>query len=255
MDVWLEPLITHSLAWSLTAVMLVAFLESLTFVGLILPGTVLMVSLGTLIGSGHLGFYSAWGAGLVGCLLGDWISYFIGWRFKHALHQWQFVQKYQALLDKTELALHRHSLLTVLVGRFVGPIRPLVPMAAGMLALPVRKFFPPSILGAILWPPAYLMPGILAGAAIEVPSQAQGSLFTWLLLAVALLVWLAIWLCWRAWRGVRTEDWASCWLTVTRLRWLAPLVLVGAAGSVAALQYHPMMPLFRQLLWRIFVAQ
>ena len=74
MQALLEHFITQSTVYSLMAVVLVAFLESLALVGLILPGTVLMAGLGALIGSGELSFWHAWLAGIVGCLLGDWIS-------------------------------------------------------------------------------------------------------------------------------------------------------------------------------------
>ncbi|SQB26155.1 Inner membrane protein yabI [Citrobacter koseri] len=110
-------------------------------VGLILPGTVMMAGLGALIGSGELNFWHAWLAGIIGCLLGDWISFWLGWRFKKPLHRWSFMKKNKALLDKTEHALHQHSMFTILVGRFVGPTRPLVPMVAGMLDLPVAKIY------------------------------------------------------------------------------------------------------------------
>ncbi len=63
MEAWLEHFITQSLAYSLTAVLLVAFLESLALVGLLLPGTLMMASLGALIGSGTMGLYPAWGSG------------------------------------------------------------------------------------------------------------------------------------------------------------------------------------------------
>ncbi len=43
----LEHFITQSTVYSLMAVVLVAFLESLALVGLILPGTVLMAGLGS----------------------------------------------------------------------------------------------------------------------------------------------------------------------------------------------------------------
>lgn len=56
MQALLEHFITQSTAYSLMAVVLVAFLESLALVGLILPGTVLMAGLGALIGSGELNF-------------------------------------------------------------------------------------------------------------------------------------------------------------------------------------------------------
>lgn len=99
-------------------------------------------------------------------------------------------EKNKALLDKTEHALHQHSMFTILVGRFVGPTRPLVPMVAGMLDLPVAKFIVPNIIGCILWPPFYFLPGITAGAAIDIPSEMQSGDFKWLLLATALLLWV-----------------------------------------------------------------
>lgn len=58
-------------------------------------------------------------------------------------------------------------MFTILVGRFVGPTRPLVPMVAGMLDLPVAKFITPNIIGCLLC--AVLLPArILAGAAIDI---------------------------------------------------------------------------------------
>ncbi len=206
MEAFLEHFITQSVAYSLIAIALVAFLESLALVGLLLPGTVLMAALGALIGSGEVNFYEAWAVGIIGCLLGDWISFWLGWRFKKPLHRWSFLKKHKALLDKTEHALHQHSMFTILVGRFVGPTRPLVPMVAGMLDLPVRKFLPPNIVGCLLWPPFYFLPGILAGAAIDIPPEMKSGAFKWLLGGVALLVWLAAWLLWRWWRSGKTQD-------------------------------------------------
>ena len=48
MQALLEHFITQSVMYSLIAVALVAFLESLALVGLILPGTVMMAGLGAL---------------------------------------------------------------------------------------------------------------------------------------------------------------------------------------------------------------
>ncbi len=118
MQALLEHFITQSTLYSLIAVLLVAFLESLALVGLILPGTVLMAGLGALIGSGELNFWHAWLVGIIGCLMGDWISFWLGWRFKKPLHRWSFMKKNKSLLDKTEHALHQHSMFTILVGRF-----------------------------------------------------------------------------------------------------------------------------------------
>lgn len=255
MEVWIQHLMTQSLQWALFAVAVVTFFESLALVGLVLPGTVMMASLGALIGSGKIGLYPAWAAGCAGCLLGDWISFYIGWRFKGPLHRWKYLQKHRKLLDKIEHALNDHSVATILIGRFVGPTRPLVPMLAGMLELPVKKFLPANIIGCILWPPVYLLPGILAGVAIDAPHTAQSSDFKWLLLAEAVLIWLAAWLGWRWFRSIRKKIApASGLLSAKNLRWLAPLMIVAAVAGFVALQFHPMMPDFRHLLWRVFIA-
>lgn len=134
--------------------------------------------------------------------------------------------KNKALLDKTEHALHQHSMFTILVGRFVGPTRPLVPMVAGMLDLPVAKFVVPNIIGCVFWPPFYFLPGITAGAAIDIPDGMQSGEFKWLLLGTAVLLWLAVWLCWRLWRSAKASvDRLTRYLPRTRLLWLAPLTL------------------------------
>lgn len=163
MQALLEHFITQSTVYSLMAVVLVAFLESLALVGLILPGTVLMAGLGALIGSGELSFWHAWLAGIIGCLMGDWISFWLGWRFKKPLHRWSFLKKNKALLDKTEHALHQHSMFTILVGRFVGPTRPLVPMVAGMLDLLRWLNLLRRILSAACCVPFYFLPGDSGG--------------------------------------------------------------------------------------------
>ncbi|MBW7981471.1 DedA family protein [Enterobacillus tribolii] len=252
MEAWLEHLITQSAAYALIAVALVAFLESLALVGLILPGTVMMATLGAFIGGGQMDFYSAWVAGIIGCLLGDWISYFIGRAFKAPLHRWSFLQRNRALLDKTEHALHRHSMATILIGRFIGPTRPLVPMVAGMLDLPPRKFLPPNIIGCLCWPPLYFFPGILAGVAIDIPSGSGSALFKWGLLLAALLLWCACWLCWRWWReGKRSPDRLARWLTPLRLRVGAVGLWIGALAVLVWLYAQPLMAIYLRLLWRV----
>lgn len=251
MQALLEHFITQSTVYSLIAVMLVAFLESLALVGLILPGTVMMAGLGALIGSGDVNFWQAWLAGIIGCLLGDWISFWLGWRFKKPLHRWSFMKKNKALLDKTEHALHQHSMITILIGRFVGPTRPLVPMVAGMLDLPLAKFILPNIIGCLLWPPLYFLPGILAGAAIDIPTNEHSGSFKWLLLAAALLVWLAGWLCWRLWRSAKMRDRLTRLLPRSRLLWLTPVTVVLAGAALTLVISHPLMPVYLDILHKV----
>lgn len=252
MESYIEHLITQSVAFSLAAVLLVTFLESLALVGLLLPGTVMMATLGAFIGSGRVNFYEAWAAGIIGCFAGDWISYYIGHRFKKPLHRWSFLKKHKSLMSKTSHALHQHSFATVLVGRFIGPTRPLVPLVAGMLDLKPLKFALPNVLGCLTWPPVYFLPGILAGVAIGIPAGAEVAHFRWLLLTAFVLVWLAGWLGWRWFReGKRSADWLSRYLPLGRLRWACILAAVAALVALVILVRHPLMPVYRHLLWQV----
>ncbi|NYY80666.1 hypothetical protein DMH27_18865 [Raoultella planticola] len=205
---------------------------------------------GALIGSGDVNFWQAWLAGIIGCLLGDWISFWLGWRFKTA-PSLVFYEENKALLDKTEHALHQHSMITILIGRFVGPTRPLVPMVAGMLDLPLAKFILPNIIGCLLWPPLYFLPGILAGAAIDIPTNEHSGSFKWLLLAAALLVWLAGWLCWRLWRSAKMRDRLTRLLPRSRLLWLTPVTVVLAGAALTPVIRHPLMPVYLDILHKV----
>ncbi|AWK14931.1 DedA family protein [Candidatus Fukatsuia symbiotica] len=255
MEAYLQHLLTQSLAFTLLIIVFVTFLESLALIGLLLPGTVMMTSIGVLIGNGHIGFYPAWVASCIGCLLGDWASYLLGRVFKQPLHRWSFLKKRQSLLDKTEHALYQHSMATILLGRFIGPSRPLVPMIAGMLALPPLKFASPNIIACLTWPPVYLFPGILAGVAFEIANNTHSLIFKWLLFSVVLLIWLAAWLGWR-WRrhGKHRVDRLSAWLPRTRLRWLTIVVASAAVASFVCLYQQPLMPIYRHLLWQVLTS-
>lgn len=252
MEAILEHFIANSTSWALFAVWFVAFTESLALVGLLMPGTLVMAALGALIGSGQMSFYHAWLVGMLGCFLADWISFWLGWRFKGPLHRWSFLKKHKTMLDRTEHALHQHSMFTILVGRFIGPTRPLVPMVAGMLDLPIRKFIAPNIIGCIFWPPLYFLPGILAGAAIDIPADLQSGAFKWQLLGMALLIWVAGWLCWRLWRSLPMGGAKTLrWMPKTTLNWLTPLVTVAAVAVTVIMVQHPLMPVYLNILAKV----
>ncbi|RLR17651.1 DedA family protein, partial [Sodalis-like symbiont of Bactericera trigonica] len=72
-----------------------------------------------------------------------------------------------------------------------------------MLDFSPYKFALPNIISCLSWPPVYLLPGILAGVAINIPSGEITIQFHLLLLCSALLLWLACLLLWRWARSAR----------------------------------------------------
>ena len=62
--------------------------------------------------------------------------------------------------------VERHGGKSLIIGRFVGPIRAFVPMAAGIFQMPVRRFLWYNFVSAVLWAPPNILPGYIAGAAV-----------------------------------------------------------------------------------------
>ena len=52
-------------------------------------------------------------------------------------------------------------------GRFIGPIRPLMPLVAGAMNMPAGLFVPVNLASALLWAPVYILPGYMAGRALD----------------------------------------------------------------------------------------
>ena len=186
---WLQqnPLI------SLLFVFLVACGESLAVVGLIVPGALLMVAFGALIALDYLAFAPTVIAAILGAISGDGISYWLGVKYNRNLANiWPFT-RYPDLLSRGELFFQRHGGKSVLLGRFVGPLRPIIPAIAGMLRMPMRQFFVINIFSALLWAPLYLLPGIIFGASLELASEFAGR-FTLLLVGLVFGLWFVVWL-------------------------------------------------------------
>ena len=196
-------------------VFLIAFSESLAIVGLFMPGAVLMFGLGALIALGHLAFLPTVAWAVAGAICGDGLSFWIGHHYRRELRSiWPF-RNYPRLIERGIGFFRRHGGKSVLFGRFVGPVRPILPAVAGMLGMPVSRFVTINVLSAFAWAPAYLLPGMLFGASLELAAEVAGRLALVLLLLAALLwfTFVAVRALWRAGAPhahaaiVRLHDW------------------------------------------------
>ncbi|WP_343126629.1 DedA family protein [Buchnera aphidicola] len=150
-------LITHHLYFF---VFIISFLESIAFIGLFLPGLILMGGIGTLIGNGKLNFYYTWLLSFLGCYLGDFFSYFLGRIGRKKIKKTFFFQKYKNFIKKITKYLNKYNILTIIIGKFIGPIRPLIPITSGILKFSFSKFLILNFFSCIFWPIIYFFPGI-----------------------------------------------------------------------------------------------
>jgi len=188
--------------WAGLFVLVVSALESFLVVGLFVPGTVVMFGIGTMIAAGSMELMPTliWAA--VGAVLGDGTSYLIGRHYHQRLRvMWPF-RKYPDMITRGMDFFHRHGGKSIVLARFVGPVRPLLPAVAGMLDMPARRFFLVNTLSAVLWSPAYILPGVLFGASLGVAAEIAGRLALLLIILVALL-WFSWWLMRRLTRSLQ----------------------------------------------------
>lgn len=184
MAVWLQ-----ASPWLLlTAIAVVAFVESFALVGIVVPGVVMLFSLAALAQNAAISFWLVLIAASIGACIGDLSSFFIGRRLQHRLDHLSWAQRHREWLREGEWFFHRWGWLSVLIGRFVGPLRPVVPLIAGTLNMPPRLFVMLSLGSVVAWAPAYMLPGFITGEVVDMVQQrtlAERSLIVMVLLATA----------------------------------------------------------------------
>lgn len=172
MGPWLDSItgwLTANPQWLGLAVFIVACVECLAIAGVIVPGTVLMFAIAVLAGSGALSLGETLLLGFFGGLLGDAVSYFLGRRFHQNIRRLPLLRTHPEWVSGAESYFHKYGIISLLVGRFIGPLRPMLPMVAGMCDMPLPRFIGVSLLAAAGWSVAYLLPGWATGAAIRLP--------------------------------------------------------------------------------------
>lgn len=172
MGPWLDSItgwLTLNPQWLAAAVFIVACVECLAIVGLIVPGTVLLFAIAVLAGNGALSLGETLLLGLFGGLLGDLMSYFLGRYFHQNIRRLPGLRHHPEWVSGAEHYFQKYGIASLLVGRFIGPLRPMLPMVAGMCDMPFPRFAAVSVLASAGWSVAYLLPGWATGAAFRLP--------------------------------------------------------------------------------------
>ncbi|MBZ0329134.1 bifunctional DedA family/phosphatase PAP2 family protein [Halomonas sp. ANAO-440] len=169
---------------------LIALLESLALVGLLLPGVVLITAAASLAGHQDMGIAAILLAAFIGAVIGDGLSFILGYTQRERVTRlWPFSQ-HPEWLARGARFFQRYGSLSVFFGRFVGPVRPVIPLIAGMLQMSPRAFVWANLASAALWAPAYVLPGYLLGQTwqqlLGLPPGLGGLLIALTLLVVAL---------------------------------------------------------------------
>jgi membrane protein DedA with SNARE-associated domain len=162
MDDLAQPLLDFIKAhqdWAIAVMFITAFGESFAFLSLLFPGTTLLIAAGTLMQTGSLPYMPVLVGAVAGAVLGDSVSYWFGRRFGGGIaRMWPFSRN-PDLLPSGIRFFQKHGGKSVFIGRFFGPVRAVIPLAAGVLQMPRGWFWFANVTSALVWAPMLLFAG------------------------------------------------------------------------------------------------
>src|SRR3954470_14920344 len=162
--------------WTYALVGAMAFLETGAFIGFIAPGEFTVILGGVIAGEGTISIVPLIGIVWICAIAGDSTSFLIGHRVGR-----QFLLKHGPKLRITEQRFHqvedyfdRHGGKTIVIGRFIGFVRPLAPFIAGMSRMTYGRFIPYSIVGTGLWGTTFCLVGYIFWRSFDKVSKVAG---------------------------------------------------------------------------------
>jgi membrane protein DedA with SNARE-associated domain/membrane-associated phospholipid phosphatase len=149
--------------WAYLLVGFLAMAETAAFVGFIAPGEFSIIFGGVLAGEGTLSIELLIGIVWASAVAGDSIGFMIGHRYgrSFAVRFGARLRLTEERLAKVEEYFHRHGGKTIIVGRWVGLVRPLMPFTAGTSGMPYRRFLPYDVLSAGVWSATFCLLGYI----------------------------------------------------------------------------------------------
>jgi membrane protein DedA with SNARE-associated domain len=147
--------------WALPIVFGLAFGESLCLVSLVLPATFILAGIVSVLAAGGTQFSELLPAIAVaglGGTLGYATSYWIGLYFKDTVRDiWPF-RTHPRLIPRGERFFAKYGFAGVFLGHFFGPIRGVIPLAAGMFGMKQSTFQMANVISAFIWAVGVMAP-------------------------------------------------------------------------------------------------
>jgi len=167
----LLPQITETIAqnslWAGLALFALTLLEALLLVGLLIPIVGVMLMAGALVAQGALHPVEAILWCSAGAVVGDALSYMLGRGLGARRLAGGLLSGHRRLFARARLLSRRHGVIAIAAARFMGPIRPFIPIVAGMSRSRPWAFQVASALTAPLWVISLLAPGYLAARNLD----------------------------------------------------------------------------------------
>jgi membrane protein DedA with SNARE-associated domain/rhodanese-related sulfurtransferase len=147
-------------------------------VGLPIPAVPVLLAAGALAGAGKMNLAVAIILGVVACLMGDVIWFYLGrYRGARVLSVLCRISlEPDSCVRRTENFFIRHGTRSLLVAKFIPGLSTVTPALAGLFRVSLGKFLLYNGLGAILWTVAFIAPGYLFSDQLERLAEAASQM-------------------------------------------------------------------------------
>jgi undecaprenyl-diphosphatase len=178
--------------WALAGAFLAAIIEALAVVGSIIPGTFIVMGIAGAAAAAGQPMLPFLGVAILGAVIGDYLSYWIGFHFRHSVRRWRPLARRPSIMGGADRFFERYGTASVALCRFLPVLRSTVPLVAGITGMPRRSFLMANVASAFIWAPAHVCPAQLAGLSFDRFRAGDWESAAWLAAAV-LLCALAVW--------------------------------------------------------------
>ena len=152
---------------ALTAVFLAAIIEAVAVVGILIPGTPILMAVAGAAAMAGQPMAPFLALSILGAVIGDFVSFWAGSRFATRLRRlWPFAKRPE-LMENAASFFDRYGVYSVALCRFVPILRSTVPLVAGMAGMGRRRFVAANVASAFVWAPLHIYPAQLAGLSLD----------------------------------------------------------------------------------------
>ena len=184
--------------WAPAIVFVITFLESLPGVSLLVPATALLLATGALLGTGTLDPAPIVIAAIAGAIVGDAVGFWLSRAYGPDLVRRILPRRQRRAYARALLLFRRFGWAAVFFGRFLGPVRAVAPLVAGIARMRERHFQAANVASAFVWAPLLMLPGYAAARGAEEAGMEQHHLLLGGLGAgVLVLAWMLV----KRWRA------------------------------------------------------
>jgi membrane protein DedA with SNARE-associated domain len=173
-----------------------ALLETTVGIGLILPGSTIILFLGALSARGYVDVGDLIWFSVLGAIIGDNINYHLGRKYGAKWLEKGFWFLKAKHIEKARYFMDAHGAKSVLLGRFVPSVKEVVPFIAGSVRMNNRTFMLWNVLGAVGWGFEWVLAGYIFSQSLNLAALwlSRAGLFFAFLIILGVIFYFIKWL-------------------------------------------------------------